>query len=827
MHFCTLNTLLMKFFLLPVLLSFFLLHTYDGNGQRFKVSGVVMDHKKEPLGLASVEIKELKTGVITHEDGSYEFSLERGQYTIITSMIGFKTKLTTVQVNNEDITENIMMEEEAAELGEVVIKAKLKDRAEEIIRNVIRNKESILSAPGSYSCNVYIKAVRQDSIDSKRKKNKTDSTEIDYNSLSLSEISLRFDKNENGQIKEQRLGVRKSGKTENLFYLSATEADFNIYNNLLKSPALSSIPFLSPISYSGLLAYRFKTLKIDRVGKRKIYTIAVRPRQLSNATVEGELVIDDSLKVVLDAKFRLPVIHLPEYDFFEVQQHYEKVGDTAWMITRQEFNYYIKVKGGKTYGQTTAAYSAFQLNKDFRRGHFGQEVSVTSMEAYEKDSAFWNRIRTEPLSRKEMIYLLYQDSMYKITRSEKYLDSVDAVLNKITWPKVLFFGQIFNDHRKERMWILPPITTVFQPIQFGGSRIRFEAAYKKTFPSRKDISVEGSTSYGFRNGDINGRIDIRRKYNPFNRGYLNLSFGRDFAFIFEGDAWVNMLKRSNIYLNNFFEVGHEVELLNGLYLSNSFEIALRRSVSNYITNPKADSLFGGILTNDQPVEFEPYNAFYSGIKLYYTPKQPYIREPKEKIYLQGKWPTFYVKWRKGIPNIFKSEIDFDYLEFGIEQKINLGVTGVTSYTVKTGNTPNQKNLRLVDYQFQRRGDPLLFLNPNRAFQSLDSTFALFKRFYQGNLVHEFNGALVNKIPFFKKLRLQEIAGAGFLIAQERNLVYTEFFAGIERVFKWPPNPLSRFKLGIYVVSSFANTFRNPIQLKIGITTWDRFKNRWR
>jgi hypothetical protein len=520
-------------------------------------------------------------------------------------------------------------------------------------------------------------------------------------------------------------------------------------------------------------------------------------------------------------------MHLPEYDFFEVDQRYEKVNDTAWMITRQQFNYYVKVKGGSKYGQTTAVYSGFELNKNFRRGHFGTEVSTTSIEAYQKDSAFWNRIRTEPLSRQEMLYTQYLDSMYKVMHTEVYLDSIDAVLNKVTWPKVLFFGQIFNDHKKERMWILPPITTVFQPIQFGGSRIKLEASYKKTFSSRKDISIEGQTSYGFRNGDINGRIDIKRKYNPFNRGYLNLSFGRDFAFIFDGDAWVNMLKRSNIYLNNFFEAGHDVELLNGLYFANSFEIALRRSVSSYITNPKADSLFGGLLANDQPVEFEPYNAFYSGMKLYYTPKQPYIREPKEKIYLQGKWPTFYVKWKKGIPNIFKSKIDFDYLEFGIEQKINLGVAGATIYTIKTGDFPNKKNLRIVDYQFQRRGDPLLFLNPNRAFQSLDSTFALFKRFYQGNLVHEFNGALVNKIPFFKKLKLQEIAGAGFLIAKERNLVYTEIFAGIERVFKWPPNPLSRFKLGVYVVSSFANTFRNPVQFKIGITTWDRFKNKWR
>jgi hypothetical protein len=132
----------------------------------------------------------------------------------------------------------------------------------------------------------------------------------------------------------------------------------------------------------------------------------------------------------------------------------------------------------------------------------------------------------------------------------------------------------------------------------------------------------------------------------------------------------------------------------------------------------------------------------------------------------------------------------------------------------------------VDYHFERRGDPLLFMNPNEAFQSLDSTFPLFRRFYQGHYVHEFNGAILNKIPVFKKLQLREIAGAGFLIAPERNLCYAELFTGVERVFKWPFNPLMKFKVGIYVVGSAANQFRNPVQFKIGITSWDKRLNKW-
>ena len=119
------------------------------------------------------------------------------------------------------------------------------------------------------------------------------------------------------------------------------------------------------------------------------------------------------------------------------------------------------------------------------------------------------------------------------------------------------------------------------------------------------------------------------------------------------------------------------------------------------------------------------------------------------------------------------------------------------------------------------------MNPDPAFQALDSTFPLFQRFYQAHAVHEFNGALINKLPLFKLLGLREVAGGGFLYAPERNLKYYELFGGVERVFKWPLNPLMKFKLGAYVVTSVANRAANPVQFKVGFTTWDKFKNRWR
>lgn len=482
------------------------------------------------------------------------------------------------------------------------------------------------------------------------------------------------------------------------------------------------------------MAYRFKLLRTEIVNGRKVYTITVKPRKVSNATVEGEVSIIDSLWVILNTKFRFPSYHLPEYDFFEVQQQYGFINNEAWMITRQQFTYFSKTNRSKLSGQTIATYKNFELNKQFDKKYFGVEVSSTTQEAYEKDSSFWNTARTEPLTPKEFRFIQFRDSLYRATHTKAYLDTLDERINRVTWKKLLFTGQSFHNHEKEKNWYLPAIPSIYNPFQFGGSRINLSAFHSKIYKSRKNISVYADLSYGLRNHDVNGFVRFSRMYNPFNRGYYMMEVGRRFEHIFDGDAWINMLKRSNVYLANSLRIDHGLEIINGLRLSTIAEIGIRRSVSDYKTNSQVDSLFGGVLDNNQAVAFEGYNALYGEVRLSYTPFQRYIREPKEKIILGSAWPTAYVDLRKGIPGIINSKVDFDYLEFGLQQEIKLGLIGTSRYIIKSGSFLSRKDLRIVDYQWQRQGDPFLFMNPDRAFQSLDSTFPVFKRFYQAHYV---------------------------------------------------------------------------------------------
>lgn len=816
---------------ISLILAAFLMVSSVFSQTTYQLSGKITNDKLEPLAFASVQVRQSQAGTVTKEDGSYSLNLKEGTYDMMISMVGYKQQIYKLTLTSDYVQNVILEENDSNNLENIVIRVKVKDRSEEIIKNTIRHKDELTGAAGAYSANLYIKAIQQDSMTHKKDRNKTDSAlyksgNADLAGMAMAEVLLHLDFESDQHLKEERLGIKKEGEADNLFYLTTTAGDFSFYNNLVKVPSISVTPFLSPVSYSGLLAYKFKMLKIEKVDGRRNYIIAIKPSQISNATVEGEITIQDSTWAILHTRFRFPAYHLPEYDFFEVEQDYSFIQQKAWMLSRQQFRYYTKSRQGKLSGQTLVSYSSYELNKHFPSRYFGVEVSATTLAAYDKDSSFWKTVRTEPLSEKEIRFIRYKDSIFRVTHTEAYLDSLEMANNRITWQKLGFFGQVLSDRKKERTWVIPPLISLYEPFQFGGGRLRLSSDYYKRYVSRKDISIYSEVSYGFRNKDINGTIQFRRMYNPFNHGFYHVLINRSFDHIYEGDAWINQIKRSSYFLNNYFAVGQGLEVFNGFSIFTEGHLALRRSVNGYKTNDKLDSLLKGVLDDNRPVAFDPYNGVYGKFTAKYTPRQRYIREPREKIILGSKWPTFYATFFKGIPGPINSKVDFDYLEFGLEQKISLGLLGITRYTLKSGSFLNQKQLKLLDYSYQRRGDPFLFMNPDEAFQALDSTFPLFNRFYSGHLVHEFNGALINKIPLLKKLQLREIAGGGFLLAPERDLRYGELFAGIERVFKWPFNPLTKFKLGAYVVTSAANQFKNPVQFKIGFTTWDRRRNKW-
>jgi hypothetical protein len=88
------------------------------------ISGKVIDGNKQPLPGANVFIKDSYDGISSSEDGSFSFTTEEeGEAVLVVSFVGFKTKEENVILTGEDIYIEIILEEEAKELGSVVISA--------------------------------------------------------------------------------------------------------------------------------------------------------------------------------------------------------------------------------------------------------------------------------------------------------------------------------------------------------------------------------------------------------------------------------------------------------------------------------------------------------------------------------------------------------------------------------------------------------------------------------------------------------------------------------------------------------------------------------
>ncbi len=92
--------------------------------QTGKLSGVVRTSDGKPAAHVYVQLKEIKRGTITADDGSYELAnIPSGNYTIIVSFVGLQTIQKPVSVNVESSKMDFELVENETELAEIVVTA--------------------------------------------------------------------------------------------------------------------------------------------------------------------------------------------------------------------------------------------------------------------------------------------------------------------------------------------------------------------------------------------------------------------------------------------------------------------------------------------------------------------------------------------------------------------------------------------------------------------------------------------------------------------------------------------------------------------------------
>ena len=104
-----------------ILIVFFLGISNSFSQEKYTISGVIKDTKtNETLIAVNVYIPETNSSVSTNEYGFYSITIPKGNYTIITSYVGYVPFEKTVSLlENKKI--NISLSEDSKTLSEVVI----------------------------------------------------------------------------------------------------------------------------------------------------------------------------------------------------------------------------------------------------------------------------------------------------------------------------------------------------------------------------------------------------------------------------------------------------------------------------------------------------------------------------------------------------------------------------------------------------------------------------------------------------------------------------------------------------------------------------------
>jgi hypothetical protein len=802
----------------------------DTEAQNYYIlSGKVIDSNNISISGVKVRLKNSEIGTTTDINGHYQLKLEEGPYTLIFSHIAYIDQTGAVGVNR-NMTFNIVLLPRSNDLGGVTIRNNRRERGAQIMREVIEHKSRWLNQVKSTSVDIYIKAT--DETTSKRKKSKpvapdslinllkdTAAAKPEIPDMNVVETKLIRHWQYPSKLKEIKEASKVTGDESGLFYLSSTEGDFNFYFNTLYIKQLSSNTFISPLNSNVFLAYKFE-LKEQYFDEkdRKVYKIKIIPRKLGNALVSGELHIIDGLWCIKKLIIDLPQDKITEYDGFTIHQEFSEI-DTNWVMTRQEFIYKAKAGRSTTDGRTICHYQNYIVNPSFPANFFGDELSVTKDDAYEKKNTYWDSTRLEPLTAKEIMVIRFADSVHEAHNSKHYLDSLDSAYNKVTWLNILWYGQGHINRARQEYWDVSSVGEMVLNgvVSPGGQRINLGGNYYRKFKNRKSYWASLNGSYGLRNGDLKGGGTVGAVYNPIKRAEVEVSIGKQFGLIYPYDAYINLLRRSNFYVMSYFNIDHTIEIRNGLYVSAYADFSHRESVDGLKFGEFSNQFFD----NNTPRNFNSYNALTGMVRVKFVPHQLYMREPHEKVILGSRWPTFNVSWRKGIKGVFNSLVDFDYLEASIRQKVNLNIAGISEYSVRTGKFFNTKNVQLIDQRIMRRGDPFIFTHPLNTFQSLDTSFPVYNWFVEGHYIHRFNGFLMQKIPLLRRTHLNEVAGAGFLQTFERNaaspklnnLFHSEVFFGLERIIKISKY---RFRLGGYYVFGYTNnTFTQTAKSPLG------------
>ncbi|MBI1184650.1 hypothetical protein GC194_10280 [bacterium] len=839
---------------------------FCGPAHAFQLRGLVQNQQNEPLPGVSIYLDQSTYGVVTNAKGEFTMELKGGNYTLIFSYLGYEKSSVNVTIPYEK-TLLVTLKPTVTELGEVEISAKRRDPAYEYMKKASENRGKYLNQYRAYTCNNYVKAsVEKEELNKER--DSITNEKVKYTSkekMNLVEKYAKLYYEKPNNIKEEVIAIKNYtdepevldlgeslanfgfyyGEEENydvkpitevnpfIFYLHPLECDINLYENQFYIKQVNELPFTSPLHPLATASYKFRLVESFREGDDIIYKIAIEPRRPADALFSGYVFIVDGEWAIKAVDLSISPLSLAEYNKLQFVQNFSKNADGIWLCDREEFYYEAKDEGITYIGNTISLYSNYEIDPVFDKNTFKGELSKTNPDATKNAGEMLEKYRPVTLKTEEIGFIQTQDSIAQAHATPEYLASVDSSFNHTSLLDVLVFGVEFQNSFKGRYLMFIPLLAQMRLFQPGGYRHALGFTYSKYFKETgKKFESYTQVDYGLLNQDWRGQLRTAYTYNNFNFSKLKIGMGSEYELMNQNQSVVANLSPGNYSLVNHLSVGYDREYFNGFYINTDLRYAHHSPITSLQLPAYTDSIdfafqqyFQNQLSNlFTPIYFKPYTKLLLDVDIAIRIKQKYRTTDVRKIVLGSKFPNINIHLKTGVPGLFGSISSFGFAELRVQDKLFLGSYGQTQYNVAAGGFLWKNSLQLVDQKFFIGGDIVWFTNPLKGQQLLGQSLRTTGPYAEYHYRHTFDGALMNKIPLLRALRLGITVGSNGLYLAENHFKHIETYYALEKKFRLGRQLL---KFGVYLINGTSSNFNFSTDYRLGLSYYDTITKTWK
>jgi hypothetical protein len=777
--------------------------------------GRVTDMLGEPLPYATVYIDGTTIGATANGDGFYELTLQTGNYNVVCQYIGYRSASHSISVSgSETYTYNFVLQAEALDMKEVVVRAADEDPAYRVIRQAINKRQNHLDELRTFQSSIYFKGVvRSRKMPAKFMGQNLRTEELAVDSVGRGVLYLTEEEADyytDGKREKTVIhAVRESGDKNGVGFSSFPPV-ISFYENNVPIMGRTSRGFISPISDNALYYYKYKLMGEFTDHGKNIYKIRVTRKRPFEPCFNGTLYISEndwaihSLDMMLVKEAGLDMI-----DTLNLSQVYIPGSNGGWVIKSQVMYFTIKFMVFDVTATGVALYNNQKVNEPIADTIFaGRTTSVYDRSATKTDSAQWEQ-RPIPLQPDEHRDFVVKDSISRIIQSPRWRDSVRRKENKVKPIQLALVGQTYYSKEYKHSWSVNSLLlglgadNILNYNIVEGFNIAPHVTATHKLDSSRTLVTEGAARYGFSNANFNaiGRVYyISKDRTWLNRWWLAGVDGGRYVFQYNPvnpvipvfNTWRALTFRQNdLKIYERWEASAYLRRNYGNGLQWMLKASWQQRLPMYNTTTYSffkgnDDGFGPNTPYTPHVAVAPWAEHKASLiyaMLSWKPGYTFTVYPEYKVANGSRWPQFTLAYRKGIPNLLFSKTDFDYWRFSVRDDMNLKLLGLLKYHFIVGGFLNDHWVSLPDLIHLQSTRGIGYAAPYMTsfqfapyyfFSNAASTYG------EAHVEYHLNGLLSNKIPFLRQARFYLLAGGNAWYSDPGHY-YTEAFIGIDNI----------------------------------------------